>query len=151
MLNLRHSFLGDLSVNLTLPSAVPRHDAVGEQRRVGLVVGARGGRHSTDMTRAGGAAGAAGRAAFRRRQVVLDYSSGWSRSRKVSWEGCVPWRDGVSVDGDKALMGLGHTHRRPGGNWSHLSRRSDRLSGVEVPSGGGSKAGVAEVADGTGA
>lgn len=126
---------------------------MGEQRRVGVVVGARGGMHSAHVTRAGGAAGAAGRAAFGRRQVMLHHP-GWLGRWKVGGEGGVPWRDRVPVDGDEALVGLRHGHGRPGLNRAHLARGGDGLGRVEVTcSRGGSSrvAGVAEVAHGAGA
>lgn len=151
---VHHPLLGDLSVHLSRPSAAPRHDAVGQQRRVGVMVGARSGGHAADVTRAGGAASAAGGAAFGRGQVVLDYPSRRSWGCKVSWECCVSWRDWVSVDWDKALVGLGHGHGRPCWNCTHLSRRGNSLGWVEVPRGGGSSgsiAWVAKVADGAGA
>lgn len=153
VVQLSHHLLVNLSVHLCRASAVPGHDAVGQQGRVGVMVGARGGGDATDVTRAGGATSAAGGAAFRRGQVVLDDPGGRHRRREVGRERCVPRRDGVSVDGDEARVGLRHSHLCPGLNRSHLTRRSHGLGWVKVTSRSRrrSVARVAEVADGAGA
>lgn len=148
MVQLSRPLLGNLSVQLGLPAA----DAVGEQRRVGVVVGARGGGHPADVARAGGAAGAAGRAALGRRQVVLDDPGGWDGGGEVGGEGGVALWDWVPVDGDEALVGLRHGHGSPGSHRRHLARCGEGLGRVEVAGGsGGGVARVAEVADGAGA
>lgn len=84
---------------------------------------------------------------------MLDDPGWWSRGREMGWESCVSWWDGVSIDGDKALVGLRDSHGRPGLNRGHLARCGDSLGWVEVPCSRGSSgvAGIAEVADGAGA
>lgn len=74
----------------------------------------------------------------------------------AKWAGNAAYPGGiwVSVDWDKALVGLGHGHGRPCWNCTHLSRRGNSLGWVEVPRGGGSSgsiAWVAKAADGAGA
>lgn len=145
MVQLPHPLL-----SVPLPAAA-LHDAVGEQRRVGVVVGARGGGHAADVTRAGGAARAAGGAAFGRRQVVLDDLGGRDGGSEVSGKRCISCGDGVPVDWDEALVGLRHGHGGPGCDLSHLARRGHGLGRVQVPRRGCGEARVAEVADGAGA
>lgn len=145
VVQLSHPFL-----SVPLPPAT-LNDAVGQQRRVGIVVGARGGGNPADVTRAGGAAGAAGGAAFGRRQVMLDDLSRRNGGSEVSGKSCISRRDGVPVHRDEALVGLRHGHGRPGRDLSHLARRGDSLGRVEVARRGCGEARVAEVADGAGA
>lgn len=84
---------------------------------------------------------------------MLDDPGWWDRGREVGWKSCVSWWDGVSIDRDKALVGLGHSHGRPGCNRTHLAWGGNSLGWVEVPCscGSSSVAGVAEVADRAGA
>ena len=83
--------------------------------------------------------------------MVLDDPGWWDRWSEVGWKSGVSWWDGVSIDRDKALVGLRHSHWRPGLHRGHLTLRGDSLGLVEVPSSRGSSvAGVAEVADGAG-
>lgn len=136
--------------------SVPRppaalNDAVGQQRRVGVMVGARGGGDPADVARAGGAAGAAGGAAFGRRQVMLDDLRRRDGGSEVGGERRVSRRNGVPVHRDEALVGLRHGHGRPGRDLGHLARRGDGLGRVEVARRGRGEARVAEVADGAGA
>lgn len=147
MVQLSHPLL---SVALHPPAAA-LHDAVGEQRRVGVMGGARGGGHAAHVTRAGGAACAAGGAAFGGRQVMLDDFGGRDGRCEVGGESCVARGDGVAVDWDEALVGLRHRHGGPGGDLSHLAWRGHGGGRVQVPSWGGGEARVAQVTDGAGA
>lgn len=84
---------------------------------------------------------------------MLDDPGGRNRGSEVGWKSCVSWRDGVSVDGDKALVGLGHSHGCPGCDGSHLAWGGHSLGWVEVPCScsGSGVARVAEVAHRAGA
>lgn len=84
---------------------------------------------------------------------MLDDPGRWDRGSEVSWKSCISWRDGVSIDGDKALVGLGHSHGCPGCYRSHLAWGRNSLGWVKVACGssGCSIARVAEVADRAGA
>lgn len=79
---------------------------------------------------------------------------GWrDRWREVGWKSGISWRDGVSINRDKALMGLGHSHGRPGCNRSHLAWGRNSLCWIQVACSSSSSciARVAKVADRAGA
>lgn len=82
---------------------------------------------------------------------MLDDLSWRNRGSEVSRERRISCGNGVAVDWDEALVGLGHGHGRPGRDLSHLAWRGDGLGWVEVPRRGCGEALVAEVADGAGA
>ena len=84
---------------------------------------------------------------------MLDDPGGRNGGSEVGRKSRVPWRDGVSVDGDEALVGLGHSHGCPGCDGSHLTWGGHSLGWVEVPGscGGSGVARVAEVAHRAGA